>query len=1185
MTNRDVCKACTVEPPLLAALLLATPLLALVLVTACAGEREPDPPDAAPFPAEAPGATPAPTCDDWGTFVFFESASPRDVQTCLDAGADLHGPDDGFYGPPFHTAARLTRHPEVIALLVEAGADVDARDWNGSTPLHSAAAGNPRAGVVAALLDAGADPNARDLDEVTPLHMAAQSNENPEIVTALVEAGADPSARGPAGLTPLHMAWSDLRPPQAALVVRDLLRLGADGLARNDRGQVADPTHCEHWNTGWFARSAVRADFARCLEQGADVFARDANELYANDGGYTVLHHATANGDGSIIGLLVDAGAELEARNEAGYTPLHQAVSNSNPAAVTALVEAGADIEADAGGMWGTPLVSAALRIRGTSSNRNATTIAIIDALLAAGADVNAVDENGDTPLVKVLQWGQFGLNSANERLRGTDATADSVVALALKLLEAGADPDARGVRTTPLIEATEFRSPALVRALLDAGADPNRRANFGSSPLHAAANSGSLEVITLLVAAGAEVNSQNENGDTPLHMLATRVFDTALVTLLASAGADVNARNDTGETPLQAARNHANEPVARKLLDLGADPGVLEGTAGVDGPLCDLGDFMFLIGAPAESLSDCLAAGFPVNQPGRFDQTPLVHLAGSTGWGFDEPDKVAVLLAAGADVTARTRSGLTPLHLVAQAARDYDGHRKWAGSAGRAAAAALLDAGADVNAGDAAGERPLHKAVQLEDDSAVFMITLLIEAGADVNARTNDGQTPLHQAASLDRVTAMAALLEAGAEVDARTNNGRTPLHQARERGQPAAAAILLEAGADPVPRDQEGRLYDPVSCEHWGTRGFFAFATLNDVTVCLDAGADPRDPIPTEPPRAPSSPRPAYTPPPSPPLHTAVAHTRDPAVITALLQAGADVNARSEWDRTALHEAAEHGTLGVVRVLLEAGAEVDARPRRFDDFFRGSPTPLHLAARTPDPEVAAALLEAGADVDARGRQGETPLHNAAWNPNPAVAELLLEAGAEVNAPQSSGLTPLHRAVSGNSNPAVLDVLLEAGADVHARGSYNHSHAPTGTVAPLHSAAYWTVNPEIIAILVAAGANPNGGAASTNRRAAARPALPRSPLHLAASINPNPAVIEALVRAGADLELTDSDGRTILHRAAIGIPKAFPLLLRLGADPEALDAEGKTPMDYARENPALNPWERVRMSSPLGRR
>ena len=1140
----------------LPAVLLAAPLLALALLTACADGREPDPAD----------ATTAPTCDDWGTFPFFQSASPLDVQGCLDAGADIDGPDDGFFGSPFHAAAGGTRHPEVIALMIEAGADVDARDWNGGTPLHSAATGNPHPGVVAALLDAGADPNARDLDEVTPLHMAARSNVNPETVTALVEAGADPDARGPAGLTPLHMAWNDLGSPHATGVVRDLLRLGADGLARNDRGQVADPTHCEHWNTGWFARHAVRADFARCLAQGADIFARDANAPYANDGGYTVLHHATANEDGSIIALLVDAGAEMEARNDAGFTPLHKAVSNANPAAVTALVEAGADIEADAGRMWGTPLVNAALQIRGTSSNRNANTIAIIDALLEAGADVNAVDERGDTPLLKVLQWGSMGLQSTNERLRGSDATADSVVAVALKLLEAGADPDARGARSTPLIEAAEYRTPVLVRALLDAGADPNGQGAFGSSPLHVAARAGSLEVIALLEA-GADPNLPGAGGDTPLH-LAAQESDTALVTLLASAGADVNARNDAGETPLQAARNHANEPVARKLLDLGADPSVLEGTAGVDGPLCDLGDYMFLIRAPVESLRDCLGAGFPVNEPGRFDQTPLVHLAGSTGWGFDEPDKVAVLLEAGADVNARTRSGLTPLHLVAQADRDYDGYRKWGGSAGRAAAAALLDAGADVNARDADGETPLHKAVQQEDDSAVFVVTLLLEAGADVNARTNDGQTPLHQAASLGSVAALAALLEAGAEVDARTNDGRTSLHQAREGGRPAAAVVLLEAGADPALRDQEGRLYDPVGCEHWGTRTFFSFATLNDVTVCLDAGADPRDPIHAEPPRAPNSFRPAYTPPPFPPLHTAVAHTRDPDVITALLQAGADVNARGEWDRTALHEAAEHGTLDVVRVLLEASAEVDARPRGFDDFFRGSPTPLHLAARNPDPEVAAALLEAGADVDGRGQGGETPLHNAAWNPNPAVAELLLEAGAEVNAPQSSGLTPLHRAASGNSNPAVLSLLLEAGADVHARGSHNHSHAPSGRVTPLDNAAYWTDNPEIIAILVAAGADPNG-----------------RPLQLAASVNPNPAVIEALVRAGADLALTDSDGRTILHRAAIGIPKAFPLLLRLGADPEARDAEGRTPMDYARENPALNPWERVRMSTPLGRR
>ena len=273
-------------------------------------------------------------------------------------------------------------------------------------------------------------------------------------------------------------------------------------------------------------------------------------------------------------------------------------------------------------------------------------------------------------------------------------------------------------------------------------------------------------------------------------------------------------------------------------------------------------------------------------------------------------------------------------------------------------------------------------------------------------------------------------------------------------------------------------------------------------------------------------------------------------------------------------------------MRTLLDAGAEVDARPRPFElAFSRGRNTPLHNAARNPDPEVAAALLEAGADVTARGRGGETPLHYAAGNRNPAMAELLLEAGAEVNAPGSDGITPLHRAAAGNSNPAVIAALLAAGADVDARGAYNRAHAPAGRVTALHNAAYWNSNPEIVTMLVAAGADPDGG--DVRARPPVGPGTSmrlgdfqaRSPISLAAS----PAVIEALVRAGADLELTGSSGQTVLHFAASYAPHAFPLLLRLGANPEARDAEGTTPMDLARANPLLQPWERVRMSTPLG--
>ena len=1072
-------------------LAFATTLLVALLLAACAGKRGADPAGASPPSAlsigDLPPTTPTvtttthPTCDHWGTIDFFRHASPQDVRECLRAGADPNGPPGVYPLPPLFVAAGSSPHQTVISILVDAGADLTARHWGGLTPLHEAAHQNRNPGVVAALLELGLDPNARSRDGVAPLHSAAARNSNPDIVTALVEGGADPNARDPNGNTPLHRAWTNMFTDRRP-VMRELLRMGADPLARNNAGVVADQTHCDNWNTDSFAYLALPADYARCLDAGADANARDGN----------------------------------------GQMPLHRALANRNPAVVALLLE--------------------------------------------ASADPNAANSRGDPPLLQGLHGSYMAPPAIPSELAG-------------QLLAAGADPNARGwLENTPLYNATMQRAAGLASVLLEAGADPNAPGSFGNTPLHRAASQGDAVLVGILLEAGADPKLPDRQGESPL-AIASRYGHTEVIRLLEAAGAEVDAQAADGATF------------------------ALQQEALPDDPRYPCNNTSFLWFAPVESLRACLEDGAWLDEPVWSGDAPLAYLA---QWQRRSAiaEKIALLVTAGADANATDAYGHTTLHLLL-------GRWEGDGAIVRIGVPAVLDAGADVHARDAQGRAPLHDAVQAAGrarasrEDAIHLVQLLLRAGADANARTHLGESPLHIAASGSQRNAMVigdvipALLEAGAEVDARTNDGQTPLHAAVQADRPAAVVALLDAGADPTLRDDAGNLADPTSCEHWGKAVFFATADADDIARCLEAGADPNPTASADDQNGPWL------------LHLASTYARDPAVIAALVAGGADVRARDRFGNTPLHAAAENATPAAVRALVQAGADIDAPQGEAGGYSRGGPTPLHSAASNPNPEVAATLLEAGADVAARASPwGGTPLHVAARNPNPAVAALLLDAGANVNARQFAwisspvtfagqdvttrrlgGITPLHEAAMGNPNPEVLALLLDAGADPGALAwrSERHPYQWSGNVTPLYDAARNNSNAEVVATLVAAGADVDGhGALLTfppRQQAMPAPGRHLTPIFLAVRTLQHPTTIEALARAGADLELTDSDGRTVLHIAAINYPAVFPLLLRVGANPDALDAEGRTPMDYARENYMLQPWERVGMSSPLGRR
>ena len=214
-------------------------------------------------------------------------------------------------------------------------------------------------------------------------------------------------------------------------------------------------------------------------------------------------------------------------------------------------------------------------------------------------------------------------------------------------------------------------------------------------------------------------------------------------------------------------------------------------------------------------------------------------------------------------------------------------------------------------------------------------------------------------------------------------------------------------------------------VDCRFWPASHFFETATVTDVHFCIDAGADVNE-------------RGEYGE--TPLLHAAI-FSKDPAVIPALLAAGADPDAGyypGTGNETPLYYAVINfdGNPSAVEALLAAGANVHVRAGKY-----GS-TPLHRAAgHGENPAVIEALLAAGADVNAPDGEGFTPLHWAVMhNENPAVIAALIGTGADVNARDADDFTPLHWAAGNSDNIAVIVALIDTSADVNARNTDGHT-------------------------------------------------------------------------------------------------------------------------------------------------
>ncbi len=153
------------------------------------------------------------------------------IRLLLQHGADVNA-DIGGGATVLHRAAPSHDRPELVAFWLTHGANIEALTETGQTPLHWAAWGGSTQNALV-LLEAGARVDGESATGETPLHLAAGSA-FPDTVRVLLQAGADVNAQDHSGNTPLHAAASADRRG----MVRLLLEAGALPGVRNDNGQT-----------------------------------------------------------------------------------------------------------------------------------------------------------------------------------------------------------------------------------------------------------------------------------------------------------------------------------------------------------------------------------------------------------------------------------------------------------------------------------------------------------------------------------------------------------------------------------------------------------------------------------------------------------------------------------------------------------------------------------------------------------------------------------------------------------------------------------------------------------------------------------------------------------------------------------------------------------------------------------
>jgi len=751
-----------------------------------------------------------------------------------------------------HAVARNGELAQVEALLETDARLLESRDASDRTPLHQAVR-HDQVAVARLLLERGADPNAKDYSGRATLHLVR----DPALATLLLDAGADLRDRGGLQLTPLQEAIERECQDVVNVLVDSGERLDFISALVLGRADLVESMIVERPH---LATSNVSGHIYECIQDGMryplhiaahlghaetirvllDHGARVNHTRHARRLERSALHYAVWSDHVDAARVLLKAGAKPDLQGGAktfgslldhavqrdrremvevllahgasqtepvdlhDHPALHVAAWAGHLAMVRLLLEHGADPGQPLGEDGPTAIAYAALEGHG----------AIVDLLVDAGAvlDVYCAAALGRREEVARFLEGDLGLVRTRESSLGLTALACAVwnghLETARYLIEMGAEVDwvhsacvglydhqegdlvwrlplaCNGSlccldqpSTSSLELAVRKRHLQMVRLLLDHGARPD------GATLHRAIDSEqhASELTQLLLENGADPDAVDSRGTTALHAALNSTDPADILDDLVAHDADLESKDRKGWTCLDKAILTQEDEAVRSLLVHEPEIGFVAacGLGRVNRVRELLEDDPSLYHSPVDLFGvespTALAA-----RNGRLDVLELLIEAGARWEGTASGDPLPIAARNGrTEVVDHFLRRGCDLEAFVGSERGCLLHEA-AESDNPVLMARLLELGLGAERPDERGDTPLHIAAE---NGCCQAIDVLLHAGANIEARDAAGHTPLHHAVTVplsDPRPTVGLLLARGAEIDALDSRGRTPLDEA---------------------------------------------------------------------------------------------------------------------------------------------------------------------------------------------------------------------------------------------------------------------------------------------------------------------------------------------------------------------------------------------------------------------